>query len=246
MKHILLIGIMLVLGQCEPVFAVQSMQTISTSRFHLKYENGISLQDVKKIGKMFEKSYTDEKKIFNISFSGKMDVLMYTSVNRFKSESQTRAFSDGDYTAGKFFLVIPPKMKGVEGMENIVERLVVRAMLEHIPACPPWFSEAYSLYAGNAVTRFGKPARLTTSSFSDLGEDYVSAEHEKDIVELYAKLGLTIQFLVDRFGKEHVEEAINLCKTNGNIADVFQTVFNEKYSDIEKEWVTALRVQMKQ
>ncbi|HMD13046.1 MAG TPA: hypothetical protein VKI62_00330, partial [Bacteroidota bacterium] len=116
MKHILLlIGIVLVLGKFESAYAVQSMQTISTLRFRLKYENGISLQDVKKIGKMFEKSYIEEKKIFNISFSGKVDVLMYTSVNRFKAESQTRAFDDGDYTGGKFYLVVPPKIKGLEG-----------------------------------------------------------------------------------------------------------------------------------
>src|SRR5208283_2155365 len=102
MKNILLIvGIVLSLVKTEPVFGVQSMQTISMAKFRLKYENGISSQEAKNIGKMFEKSYAEDKKIFGIAFTGKIDVLMYTSASRFKTESQTRAFNDGDYAGGK-------------------------------------------------------------------------------------------------------------------------------------------------
>ncbi len=219
----------------------KKFQTQTTTNFRLRYEKGISLHDARKIGEMLEAAYGDYQKIFSTTFPGTMDVMMYSSVARFRTASQSRAFLDADYRAGKLYVAVPSRLRQSEDMELAAKRIVARAFMDRISACPAWLVEAYALYAGQCLTKFGQPVRLTVAGLSDLGEDYSVAENKEDVRELYAKLASTIQFLVDRFTRERVEEAIVKFKGGGTVDMVFPTVFKEGMRDIEKEWVKALR-----
>jgi len=221
--------------------AGQGMRTTSVGSFRIQYEHGISLHNAKLFGALLDTSVAEMKKLLDLSFKGKIDVIMFTSVERFKQDSQTRIFDDGDWNAGKIYFFLNPGPVHEGRMQEVARRLAARVALSHEPGCPPWFAEAYSLSVGNDLERFGKPARSMTSSFSDLGEDYVSSEGEKDDLELYAKLASTIDFFNIHYGKSKVEDALRGFKTSDNIHEVFQTAFQEKFEDIEKEWVKTLR-----
>lgn len=242
MKRLLL---MMLVAAAAYGFDVAKYRTETTAMFRIRYEKGVSTAEAKKIGKLLDASYAEYRKILGVTLQNKVDVLIYTSVGRFRTESESRAFTDGDYRLGKLFLAVPSRPQKMEGLQNVVNRIVAKALLEQVRGCPPWFAEAYSLYAGHDLRKFGQPARLNIKSLDDLGEDYASAESGEDVKELYAKLASTIQFFVDRYGKEKVEEALVKFKSKDRMDEVFRDVFKEQVSDIEKEWVKALRAPIK-
>ena len=247
MKNSVLIIVLLFLsGSPGVLLGGEGMRSTKVGDFRIQYERGISLHNAKLFGETLGAAVTEMKKMLEVTITGKVDVLMYTSVNRFKRESQTRIFDDGDWNGGKIYYVLASGRVQEEKMQAVARRLAARLVLSHTPGCPPWFAEAYSLSVGGDLERFGKPARSMTSSFSDLGEDYVSAERPKDALELYAKLASTIEFFDIHFGKSRVEDALKGFKTSENIHDVFQSAFQEKFEEIEKDWVKALRSEARQ
>ncbi|MBI1806739.1 MAG: hypothetical protein HYR76_06775 [Ignavibacteria bacterium] len=226
-------------------FTMLSMQskflrTETTPSFRLRYEKNISSTDVRNISKMLDTQYVEYTKKLGTSFGGRADVYLYNSTARLRAESHSRAFEKGEYRSGKLYLYVNNTTGAKIEMQDACARVISRALLDKIPACPQWLAEAYSLYAGHDLERFGQPARLNIASFADLGEDYFHAEERKDVTELYAKLSLTIQFLVNRYGEQNVEAMIQLFNNGRTLEENFEYSFKEKMSDIEKAWVKAL------
>ena len=219
--------------------------TYTTSYFRLKYEKNISLKDIQKIGSMLEKQYTASQKKLNLSLNQRVDVLVYNSPTRFQSEAQSRAFDDGAYRNGRIYLSMPVLAEREMGLQNVISRLVSRAILGEVKACPEWLAEAYGLYAGNELLRFGQPARFTVGSFSDLSEDYAHAEVQADVKEVYAKLAATANFLVSHYGEKKVNAIFTEFKRGESLEDAFEFGFGEKTKDVEKAWVKSLRSPIK-
>lgn len=217
------------------------IRTETTPSFRLRYERNISTSDVRRTGKMLESSYADYRKRLGTSFNGRIDANLYNAPGRLKAESNSRAFDQGEYKSGKMYLYVNNSPTSKSQQQDVCARVISRALLDRIPTCPQWLAEAYSLYAGHDVTRFGQPARLNIASFADLGEDYFHAEEKKDVTELYAKLSLTIQFLINRYGQESVETMLQKFKDGKPLDENFEAAFKEKLPDIEKAWVKALR-----
>ena len=119
-------------------------------------------------------------------------------------------------------------------------RVVSRALLDEVNACPQWLAEAYGMYVGNDLSRFGKPFDLNVSHFPDLSEAYSRTEQLDDLKEVYAKLASTINFLVTRYGASKVDEIFVKFKSAPSLETVFETSFGEKITDIEREWRKAL------
>ncbi len=225
------------------MLSMQMNFTRSHSTVHSKihYENGISVKDIRELGVLLEEKYSHYKNIFGISSNTITEVSVFNSIGRFRTESQSRIFKDGDFKSGKIYIYYTHDQNQKDKLSDVVSRVTARAVLEKIPACPGWLTEAYSLYAGNDLARFGEPARFNIATFTDIGEDFNRASNTKDIKELYAKLAATIHFLVNRYGVSKVELMLRNFKNGGSIEEVFEISFNEKLPEIERAWIRALQ-----
>lgn len=216
-------------------------QTYSTAFFRIKYEKSVSVDDIKKLGQVLENQYADTHKRFGASLNHRINVYVYSSSIKYYSDSKSIEFDDGLFRDGKIFLISPKALNKGMKLSSVVARVVARAVLDEVKMCPPWLSECYSLYAGGDLSRFGVPARFKASGFSDLSEEYSTAEREKDVKELYAKLAVTANFLVNRYGEKKVEAMFDQFKAGSSLEEVFENSFNEKAPDIEKAWLEALK-----
>ncbi len=216
-------------------------KTYTTSNFNLRYEKAIPTKEIEEISKIWESKYNHYRNYIGISFGGKSEIFILKTVGRFRAESQSSAFDDGDYRAGKFYLLYLGDPTHKENLSFVISRMIVKGLLEKIPTCPEWLAEAYSLYVENDLLSYGKPARVNIASLNDLAEDYNRASTKKDIKELYAKLAFTIQFMIDRYGNDRVVSMLKRFKSGKTLEEVFELSFNEKIQDTEKAWVTALR-----
>lgn len=217
-------------------------KTYTTSNFNLRHEKTIPIKEIEEIGKIWELKYNHYRNNLGISLSSKSEIFILNTVGRFRIESQSRAFDDGDYRAGKFYQLYSNDPVLKENLPFVISRMIVKALLEKNPTCPEWLAEAYSLYAENDLLHYGKPARVNIASLNDLTEDYNRANTKKDIKELYAKLAFTIQFIIDRYGNDRVVSMLKRFKSGKTLEEVFELSFNEKFEDTEKAWVKALRL----
>ena len=230
------------------VLPVQSqiLKFYSTANFTVKYDKHISIKEIKQLGTSLESSYTHYKNIFGIAFNHRPEILIFGTVRSFRTESKSQIFQDGDFKDGKLYFAFPDNAEQKERFPYVISRVIARALLVNIPACPEWLVAAYSLYAGNNLTIVGDPARYNISSFSDLSEDYIRAQNVKDLKEIYAKLASTIRFMINRYGESRVESMLKKFSDGGTISEVFESSFNEKMPLIEKAWVKALRIPLKE
>ena len=106
-------------------------------------------------------------------------------------------------------------------------------------------ADAYGLRAGSQTHRFADPARVSIASFGDLFEEYNRADRPKDVKEVFAKLGFTIDFLVERFGEKKVREVFAQFKTGKDAEEIFSVTFGEPVRQTEEAWAAALRASAK-
>lgn len=228
-----------------PVLSMQLKLTRSqtTPNFLLRAERNVSTASMTAAGKFLDRSVKTYGSVFGISLGGRLEAIIFNSPTQFRSASQSRAFDDADYRNGKLYYTVG-RGKGKDSLlQHAADRVVVRALLDRIPACPQWFAEAYSLYVGRDLERFGRPVSVTLSSFSDLGEDYFRADGEQQVRDVYSKLAITIGFLESKYGDTAVREALLKFKSGASLDEVFEATFKEKLPDIEKAWLGELRVQ---
>ncbi|HZY10285.1 MAG TPA: hypothetical protein VFF29_03950 [Bacteroidota bacterium] len=222
------------------IIQAELFQTHVTDNYRIKYERNISFDNIKMIGEIMESTNTAYQKRLQLSERRRIEVSIYKSVARFRSDSKSLIFTDGIFQDGKIYLNVQDILRDEKRLQNVIARVVTRALLAEVKDCPKWLAEAYSFYVGEELERFGQPSRLSVSSFRDLNEDYSRSERRDDVKELYAKLASTIDFLISRYGERKVDEIFKEFLKGYSYEEVFEAIFNDNLSDIEKAWLKSL------
>jgi len=233
-RVIIALGAFLLLGMQSSY-----LQTYTTSFFRIKHEKSIPSTEVSAFGKMLETSYSKYKKVFAVTPSGRVDVMYYSSPQLIKRESRIPVFDDGVFAGGKIYVATGYPLEGAK-MQGMASRVAARCVLNQIKSCPLWLAECYSLHAGNELWRFGAPVRPSMLSFADLAEDYSRAESADEFREVYAKLGATASFFIDRYGETKFQNVFTQLKSGRMFEEALEGAFGEKIDVIEKAWAKAL------
>jgi hypothetical protein len=235
----LLFGFLLLFQQSAP------LKTNATGHFLIRHDKTIPAKAVRDLAAALEEELGRAQKALGITVARKIPVVLYTTELRYKSESRSLAFDDGDMKGGTIHLSYPFLKKDREAWGPLVARVVAKAVVTEVVFCPPWLADAYALHAGAQTKRFGDPAQVAIASFGDLFEEYNRAERPREVKEAYAKLGFTIDFLMERFGEQKVRELFPLFRSGRSVEDVFTQVFQEPVGATEQAWVAALRASSK-
>jgi hypothetical protein len=219
----------------------KKMATSTTATFRIQYDRTITASEIARLGKLLDKTYDLYRKKFGASDHRTIDVFALSSGNRVHTESRSKAFDDAVLREGRIYLDARAILRSDTAVHNPAARVVSESVLEALRGCPRWLIEVYGIYAGKEIDRFGSPARLTVSTFSDLTEDYLRAESADDLKEMNAKIAATARFLVDRYGEKKLEDLYSQFKGGKQLEDAFEAAFGEKMPDIEKAWAASLR-----
>jgi hypothetical protein len=208
--------------------------------FRIQIERGIPARDVKAVRAGLLSAYEEIRKELGRSLAGRTTVILYANEGRLKKDVTIGFFPEGSYKGKRIHLAVPILVADEARMRSICRRVVARAILAQWRYAPTWLCEAYSLYLGGDLSRYSKPSQVNVSTFSDLGEDFARSERLAIQREIYAKLALTGQFLVERYGQPKIRQAIAGWKYEAKVDQVFEKAFGEKVTVIEKAWVDAL------
>ena len=215
--------------------------TLTTATFRIRYDRTLNAPEIEKLGKLLEKTYGAYRSKFGLSDHRTIEVYALSSGNRVHTESRSRAFDDAVFRDGTIYLDARAVLRSDTAVHNPAARVVSESVLDALKGCPRWLIEVYGIHAGKEVDRFGSPARLSVSTFSDLNEDYLRAETANDLREINAKLAATARFLIDRYGEKKLEDLYSQFKRGVSLEDAFEATFGEKMSVIEKAWAASLR-----
>jgi hypothetical protein len=239
LQSILILYFLLIPYQTAPI------QSYVSKNFYIHYEKKIPSADMKELAGILEERLAYYQTVFNVKNTSRIDINVYTAIGRFRRESHSPVFNDGDCNDGVMYFVYQPLSINKEKITSVISRLVAKKVLEDIPWCPLWLTEAYSLYAGNDLLRFGHPIQMNMMTLTDLNEEYSRVSELSNAKELYAKLAATIHFLIKRYGEHKVETVIQRFKGWGTMENFFETIFNEKLPEIEDGWRQSLRTPYK-
>jgi hypothetical protein len=239
-------GAILLLASMAMLPAVSTGQakkfaTCTTATFRIRYDRTLTAAEIGKLGVLLERTYDAYRNKSGLSGHRTIDVFALSSGNRVQTESRSKAFDDAIFRDGKIYLDARAVLRSDTNVHNPAARVVSESVLDALKGCPRWLIEVYGIYAGKEIDRFGSPARLTVSTFSDLNEDYLRAETANDLKEMNAKLAATARFLVDRYGEKKFEALYSQLKRGPRLEEAFEAAFGEKMPVIEKAWAASLR-----
>ena len=217
------------------------LKTDTTEHFLIRHDRNIPAKFIRTLSSAMEAEYARTQKALGIPLTRRMTVVIYTSELRYKSESRSLAFDNGDATGGVIHLSYPALKANRDSWDGLIARTVAKAVTSQVVFCPPWLVDAYSLHAGNETNRFGDPAQVAIASFGDLFEEYNRAERPREVKEVYAKLGFTIEFLLARFGQKKVRELFAQFRSGKDLETIFTETFGEPVSATEQAWAAELR-----
>ena len=234
----LIVGVALLIG----LLGMQSSfyKTYTTSFFRIKYEKTVSSKSVTRLGTLLEADYAKYKKKFSTTVSGRIDVTLYGSAERMRSDANIAFYNDGFYLNGKIYAVEGAIPSDESKSSGVVARVAARCALNEIKGCPYWLAECYSVYAGEELAKYGRPSRPSMSSFADLAEDFSGAERTDEYKEVYAKLAATASFFITRYGETKFEGVFSQLKLGKSMEESFEASFGEKFGTIEKAWSKSL------
>jgi hypothetical protein len=219
----------------------QPLKTTTTEHFLVRHDRGVPAAFVRDVAAALEQELARSQKALGMPVARKIPVVLSSSELRYRAESKSAAFDDGDTKGGTIHLSSPALKKDRDAWGRLFARVVAKAVAGEARFCPPWLADAYGLHSGAETKRFGDPARVAIASFGDLFEEYNRAERPRDVREVYAKLGFTIDFLVERFGEEKVRALIARFHAANDFDGNFERTFGEPVQATEAAWAAALR-----
>jgi hypothetical protein len=213
----------------------------TTDNFRIRSDKNVRPQDIRKIGRQLEYAYAICRDRLGASLQRKIDVYAFSSGDRYRAESRSKVYDDGAFRDGKIFFDADAALRCDTAQSNPFARVVAEAILDEFKSCPRWLAEVYGICAGRDLSRFGPPAQLTASTFSDLTEDYARAETPEEMTEVYAKLASTARFLIGRYGVRKIEQMYTQFRRAVTLEEAFEAAFGEKMPVIEKAWAESLK-----
>jgi hypothetical protein len=244
-KIILLTVISVFLLSISFGFQHRDFETLKSKNFIINYEPGISQSEIKLVMGDLEIQHKIWYKRLGLvpTQAGTIEVRVYKNENRYFRESRSLLKEEGCYSNGMINLATPSLLDQKGNRMNVMSRVVALSLLSaaNDNGCPAWLTEAYGIYAGGDLKKYGTPPQIRTTSFRDFQQEFFQVRKEKEMVYFYAKLSDVIKFLIDKYGEKKLDSLFLAFDGIQTFEQVFEGMFSEKCDKIEKSWREAIR-----
>jgi hypothetical protein len=233
----------MIAGVAASAGSSSNTNTLTTPWFRIVYEKNVSEKAARRTAAALESSYVQYQGRLAMAARHRLEVDLYKSGHRLMEAADEQMFNDGVWKDNKISLASD---LNEEQLRSAADRVVARAILAVRVECPAWLAEAYSLNAGNDLSRYGRPSSADMTSFTDLAEDFARMDNMKTRKEVYAKLSSTITFFVNRYGSARVDSLFDHFRSGVHPDSAIQSHFGEKIGTIQEEWARVLAAQPRQ
>jgi hypothetical protein len=226
-------------GRAQETFA-----SIGTAFIEIKYQRGTPEKEVRKLLEFLQRDREVIEAELGLGTEKKITVKIYNTVGQFRSDAKIRdTWREAVYSRGT--LHVQPLEKLLE--EGMLERTMAfelaLAMLEDAwtLGCPKWLREAYAVYHCGKLESLTPPIGVKHKSFADLDQDLQEYTKPPQLDDVHYVLGQTMLFFIKSYGVTKSFGVYAAFDGDQTVERVFEKVFEEEYTVIEKKWASTIR-----
>jgi hypothetical protein len=222
--------------------AQATFSTIRSVHFDVKYIQGVTQEEARRILGFLQTDYDSLKVQLGMDMKEKLEARLYDSPGRFRSEVNAgQDLLSAMYVRGVLYVLTtaPP-----EGLEKAMRYQLARVFLEQNAqrSSPVWLREAFAVYHSDIMALLSPPGSVALTSFSDLTQDLEEATSPTERNDVNFVLGRTMQFFLERYGKQKAFGVFKEFDGVQTTEKVFMKVFGEEFQKIEKDWAKYVAV----
>lgn len=220
-------------------FSQGPFRVVKTVHFNVRYQRGVIEEDAKKVADYLQADYQYLSKKLGVDLKRSLEVRIYDSVGKFVMETRVnKPWRGGIYQRRVLSLQPVEALVMRDLFEQTLSYELVHAVLDDVSrmGCPMWLREAFAVYHSGEMANLAEPYGVRVSHFSDLQQDIQEYPDPPQRNDVHYVLGKTMKFFVDRFGEGKAFRIFSAYDGYSSTEKVFQKVFQQEYSVIEKDW----------
>jgi hypothetical protein len=232
----LAIALLLTLCSTGRAAAQATFSTIPSVHFDVKYIQGVTEGEARRILGFLQADYDTLRSQLGMDGKEKLEVRLHDSPGRFRSEVNAGAETySAMYVRGTMYVLTTVQ---ASGLEKAMRYQLARVFLEPAGqrACPAWLREAFAVNHAEIIADLSPPGSVALASFSDLTQDIAEAATPTDRNDVNFVLGRTMQFFIERYGKQKAFGLFKEFDGTQPTETVFKKSLGEDLQTIEKAW----------
>ena len=224
---------------CSVVRAQGKFSIVKTVHFDVRYQRGIVEEDAQKVADFLQQDYQYLSTKLGIDLKRSLEVRIYDSVNKFLAEARVQKPWRGGIYQRRVLYLQPVTALVTRGIfEQTLLYELSMAVLDEASrkGCPLWLVESFAVYHSGEMANLSEPYGVRVTQFADLEQDIQEYHDPPQRSDVHYVLGRTMKFFVERYGEDKTLSMFAAFDGALSTDAIFQKVFNEKSTVIEKAW----------
>ena len=217
----------------------QDFGTVSNARFDVKYQNGVTGDEARKVLEFLQKSYTSLASELGLEMKTRLEVRVYQSPGKYIAETGlSRPWRGAFFTKGVLHVQPVGALVARKLFEKSITYELCIAFLDQVQrkGCPHWLVESFAAYYSGETAGMTAPIGARLSAFSDLNQDIQEYQNPPQRDDVHYILACTMTYFVEKFGEKRAFRVFREFSGATSVDKVFKKVFGSEYSSIEKGW----------
>lgn len=217
----------------------QDFGTLSSTHFDVKFQNGVSNEEARKVLDFLQKAHADLVTNLGLEMKTKLEVRIYQSPGKYIAETGlSRPWRGAFFTKGVLHVQPVAALMARRLFEKAITYELCIAFLEQAGrrGCPRWLIESFAAYYSGEAAGLSAPIGTHLSAFSDLNQDIQEYPNPPQRDDVHYVLASTMTYFVEKFGEKRAFRIYREFNGASTADKVFRRVLGADYSSIEKGW----------
>ncbi len=219
--------------------AQPGFSSLTTVRFEVKYQRGITVEDAKKVADYLQADYDYLSKKLSLDLSHVLEVRIYDTRGKYlEATKQNKAWRPAIFLRGILHVQPVTDPAAQSTIEKGLSYELSVALLEQTAGngVPRWLRESFAVYHSGMMPDLSPPVGTKVSAFADLDQDIQQYPVPPRRYDVQFLLGQTMKHFVEQFGEEKAFSIFKAFDGAHSIEETFQKHFGVEYASIEKTW----------
>lgn len=212
---------------------------LSTVRFDVKYQRGISADDAKKVADYLQSDYEYLSVTLGLDVRSRLEVRVYDSQGKYlDATGQKKPWRFAVFHRGMIHVQPVAVLVKERSLEKSLSYELALAVLAQAGGrgCPQWLREAYAVYHSGIMSDLTPPVGARVNSFGDLDEELQKNQQPPRRGDIQYLLGQTLKYLMEQYGEEKAVGVFRAFTGAESTEKVFQKHFGVEMSVAEASW----------
>ena len=218
----------------QPGFAA-----MSTVRFDVKYQRGVTEEEAKRVADYLQSDYEYLSTTLSLDLDSRCEVRIYDAQGKYlDATAQKKPWRFALFQRGVIHVQPVEVLLRERSFEKSLSYELALAILDQTAGkgCPRWLREAYAVYHSGMMSDLTPPVGTPVNSFADLDEGLQQNPQPPRRSDVLYLLGQTMKYFVEQYGEQKAVGVFSAFRSTEPPEKVFGSHFGADMPTIEKAW----------